>query len=124
MAPGIAKRSRGHHCLPPISADDVRVAAPEAEAELAVGFFGSRFERATPAEREYMRAMAGLAKSGTDDMDIAVATADVAQALGRRPASLSPARDALIKKGLIYSGERGTVAFTVPHFGRYLRTQP
>ena len=44
----------------PITADDVRVAAPEAEAELAVGFFGSRYERATPAEREYMRAMAEL----------------------------------------------------------------
>jgi hypothetical protein len=55
---------------------------------------------------------------------MAVSTAEIARALGRRPASLSPARDALIKKGLIYSGERGTVAFTVPHFGRYLRTQP
>ncbi len=41
--------------------DDVRVAAPEAEAELAVGFFGSRYERATPAEREYLRAMADVA---------------------------------------------------------------
>ena len=41
---------------------DVRVAAPEAEAELAVGFFGSRYERATPAEREYLRAMAELAE--------------------------------------------------------------
>ena len=41
--------------------------------------------------------------------------------LGRKPQSLSPARDALIKKGLIYSGERGRIAFTVPHFGRYLR---
>ncbi|GAB3795092.1 hypothetical protein GCM10027605_00440 [Micromonospora zhanjiangensis] len=57
-------------------------------------------------------------------MDAAVPTAEVARSLGRKPASLSPARDALIKKGLIYSGERGTVAFTVPHFGRYLRTQP
>ena len=45
----------------PITADDVRVAAPEAEAELAVGFFGSRYERATPAEREYLRAMADAA---------------------------------------------------------------
>jgi hypothetical protein len=116
------KATWDHAPRTPITADDVRVAAPEAEAELAVGFFGSRFERATPAEREYMRAMASL--SATDEMDIAVATADVAQSLGRRPASLSPARDALIKKGLIYSGERGTVAFTVPHFGRYLRTQP
>ena len=42
----------------PITAADVAVAAPEAERELAVGFFGSRYERATPAEREYLRAMA------------------------------------------------------------------
>jgi hypothetical protein len=115
-----------------ITVSDVRVAAPEAEAELAVGFFGSRYERATPAEREYMRAMAGLSigadtdgETGpADDADAAVPTAEIARSLARKPASLSPARDALIKKGLIYSGERGTVAFTVPHFGRYLRTQP
>ena len=37
-----------------------REAAPEAEAELAVGFFGARYDRATPAERDYMRAMADL----------------------------------------------------------------
>ena len=36
---------------------------------------------------------------------------------------LSPARDGLIKKGLVYSSERGTVAFTVPHFGKFLRAQ-
>ena len=46
----------------PITAQDVAVSAPEAEAELAVGFFGSRFERATPAEREYLRAMADAAR--------------------------------------------------------------
>ncbi|MBA3523234.1 MAG: AAA family ATPase [Geodermatophilaceae bacterium] len=102
----------------PITAEDVRVAVPSAEAELAVGFFGSRFDRATPAERDYLRAMAELGESGAP-----VATADVAKALGRRPASLSPARDTLIKKGLVYSAERGSIAFTVPHFGRYLRTQ-
>jgi AAA ATPase domain len=101
----------------PIGADDVKVAAPEAEAELAVGFFGSRYERATPAEREYMRAMAALG-------DGTVSTAEVADELGRKPSSLSPARDSLIKKGLIYSAERGSIAFTVPHFGRFLRTQP
>jgi hypothetical protein len=104
----------------PITAADVAVAAPEAEAELAVGFFGSRYERATPAEREYLRAMAELAESGTDD---AVPTAAVAQALGRPPQSLSPARDGLLKKGLVYSGQRGRIAFTVPHFGRYLLQQ-
>lgn len=102
----------------PVTERDVAVSAPAAEEELAVGFFGSRYERATPAEREYMRAMADL--SGDDGP---VATAAVARELGRKPASLSPARDGLIKKGLIYSAERGTIGFTVPHFGRYLRAQ-
>jgi hypothetical protein len=111
----------------PITAEDVKVAAPEAEAELAVGFFGSRYERATPAEREYLRAMADAAhrqvEDGEDvDETDSVPTAAVASALDRKPQSLSPARDALLKKGLIYSGERGRIAFTVPHFGRYLRT--
>jgi len=104
----------------PMTADDVAVAAPEAESELAVGFFGSRFERATPGEREYLRAMADVAVELGDETD-AVPTADVAAHLARKPQSLSPARDALLKKGLIYSGERGRIAFTVPHFGRYLR---
>jgi hypothetical protein len=106
----------------PMTADDVAVAAPEAQAELAVGFFGSRFERATPGEREYLRAMADVAVELGDETE-AVPTADVAAHLGRKPQSLSPARDALLKKGLIYSGERGRIAFTVPHFGRYLREQ-
>ena len=106
----------------PMTADDVAVAAPEAESELAVGFFGSRFERATPGEREYLRAMADVAVELGDETD-AVPTADVAANLGRKPQSLSPARDGLIKKGLVFSGERGTVAFTVPHFGKFLRSQ-
>jgi hypothetical protein len=106
----------------PITAADVAVAAPEAEAELAVGFFGSRYERATPAERDYLRAMAGLTSELAPDAP--VSTTDVADVLGRKPSSLSPARDALLKKGLVYSAERGTLAFTVPHFGRWLRTHP
>jgi hypothetical protein len=123
---------------PEISADDVRMAAPEAEAELAVGFFGSRYERATPAEREYLRAMAeaAYAEGPWSDPGSAayspklsieldsVPTSAVASVLGKKPQSLSPARDSLMKKGLVYSSERGQIAFTVPHFGRYLRTHP
>jgi len=100
----------------PITAEDVRVAAPEAEAELAVGFFGSRYERATPAEREYLRAIAEL----TEGRDEGAGSSEVAVFLGRKPSSLSPARDSLIKKGLVYSAERGRIAFTVPHFGKFL----
>jgi hypothetical protein len=112
----------------PLTAADVAVAAPEAERELAVGFFGSRYERATPGEREYLRAMADAASALTDVGDAldeveSVPTAEVAAVLGKRPQSLSPARDALLKKGLIYSGERGRIAFTVPHFGTFLRSR-
>jgi hypothetical protein len=103
----------------PITVEDVAVAAPVAEGELAVGFFGSRYERATPAEREYLRAMAEVATP--DAPDEPVPTSSVAEVLVRSPQSVSPARDALLKKGLIYSGQRGRIAFTVPHFGRYLR---
>jgi hypothetical protein len=104
----------------PIGILDVQVAAPEAEGELAVGFFGSRFERATPAEREYLQSMAEL----TRGRDEPVGTSQVADQLGRRASSLSPARDSLLKKGLVYSGERGQIAFTVPHFGRFLLGRP
>jgi hypothetical protein len=103
----------------PITSADVLVAAPEAEAELAVGFFGSRYERATPGEREYLLAMAELA-AGKDEP---VGTATVAEHLARKPSSLSPARDSLLKKGLVFSAQRGHIAFTVPHFGRYLLGQ-
>jgi len=104
----------------PIRLTDVVHAGPIAEGELAVGFFGSRFERATPAERAYMRAMADLSPV---DGHGTVPTSEVALALGRRPQSLSPARDGLIKKGLIFAEERGVVRFTVPHFGSFLRSQ-
>jgi hypothetical protein len=108
----------------PIRAADVHQAAPEAEAELAVGFFGARYDRATPAERDYMIAMADLgADRGDGAVDGAIPTADVAKHLDRKPQSLSPARDGLIKKGLVYSAERGSVAFTVPHFGKFLRSR-
>src|SRR3954468_584083 len=112
----------------PITTADVSVAAPEAERELAVGFFGSRFERATPGERDYLRAMADAASALSDGGELldeveSVPTAEVAAVLGKKPQSLSPARDALLKKGLIYSGERGRIAFTVPHFGAFLRSR-
>ncbi len=108
----------------PIRLSDVHEAAPVAEAELAVGFFGARYDRATPAERDYMTAMADLGVDRVDgNVDGSIATADVATHLARKPQSLSPARDGLIKKGLVYSGERGSVAFTVPHFGKFLRAR-
>ena len=64
-----------------------------------------------------------IGERGDEELDDigSVPTAEVASMLGKKPQSLSPARDLLLKKGLVYSGERGRIAFTVPHFGRYLR---
>ena len=67
--------------------------------------------------------MSAMADLGADGGDAAVATADIARHLFRKPQSLSPARDGLIKKGLVYSAERGSVGFTVPHFGKFLRSR-
>ncbi|MFC3998057.1 AAA family ATPase [Nocardiopsis sediminis] len=98
----------------PISAGDVAAAVPDADDELAAGFFSGRYERATAAERSYMRAMAAMG-------DRPVRAAEVATALGRPSAGPCPALDTLIHKGLVHSAAHDTVAFTVPHFARYLR---
>jgi hypothetical protein len=58
-----------------------------------------------------------------DGKDEPVVTSGIADHLARRASSLSPARDSLLKKGLVFSAQRGQIAFTVPHFGRYLLAQ-
>jgi hypothetical protein len=79
------------------------------------GFFLVRLERATGAERRVLRALSDL--SGPP-----YAIAELVSALGKRsPRQLSVQRDSLIKKGLLYSPRHGTLDFTVPLFGDYLR---
>ncbi|MGI9118590.1 MAG: 6-phosphogluconolactonase [Acidimicrobiales bacterium] len=70
----------------PITAIDARLGVEAAQRGLDVGFFGSRWERATPAQRAYLR---GVAEGG----DEASPTSEVARRLGRRPSDLSVARD-------------------------------
>jgi len=89
-------------------------ASAEAAAELDEGFYCSRWERATPAQRAYLEAMA------EEDGDDPVATAGVAARLGRSQSAVGPHRDQLVEKGLIYSSKRGTVAFSVPGMGAYV----
>jgi AAA ATPase domain len=99
----------------PISGDDVRAAEPIVQRTLDEQFFHVRFEKATPTERRYMSAMAALG-------DGAQQTGQVASKMGYRSVSSSSLhRDALIKKGLIYSPEHGVVDFTVPHFAAFMR---
>jgi AAA ATPase-like protein len=98
----------------PISAEDVEVASGTAVAALDESFFRVRFDRLTPAEKRYLRAMAELGpgphRSG-----------DVADELRRKVTSLGPTRSQLISKGMIWSPDHGDTAFTVPLFDEFMR---
>ncbi|MGI8841994.1 MAG: AAA family ATPase [Caulobacteraceae bacterium] len=98
----------------PIRMDDVRAATPTAMAALDQNFFRVRFDRLTPSERIYLRAMAGLG-------DGPARSADVAASLDRTTNAAGPVRDSLIRKGMLYSPELGVLDFTVPLFGDFMR---
>jgi AAA ATPase domain len=102
----------------PISRSDARRATALALAELDAGFFRVRFDRLTPTEKRYLRAMAELGpgphRSG-----------DIAAQLKKSVTSVAPVRNELIAKGIIYSPAHGDTAFTVPLFDGFMkRTMP
>lgn len=98
----------------PIAETDAMRATGDALAELDDSFFRVRFDRLTPAEKRYMRAMAELGagphRSG-----------DVAEILGRKVTTVAPTRNTLIAKGMIYSPAHGDTAFTVPLFDGFMK---
>ncbi len=99
---------------PTITFDVVKRATELAIAELDKSFFKVRFDRCRPSEKKYMRALAefgaGKHRSG-----------DIAEKLGVKVTSVAPTRNALIRKGMIYSPAHGDTAFTVPLFDQYMR---
>ncbi len=98
----------------PIALADVAAASAITLAALDQSFFRVRFDRLTPNEKRYLRAMAELGpgphRSG-----------DIAERAGRKVTSLAPTRNALIAKGMIWSPQHGDTAFTVPLFDEFMR---
>ena len=98
----------------PIEFGDVERASETATAALDESFFRVRFDRLTPSERRYLRAMAELGpgphRSG-----------DVARILRRPVTSLGPTRSQLIAKGMVWSPSHGDTGFTVPLFDQFMR---
>jgi AAA ATPase domain len=98
----------------PITFEDVEAASTTAMAALDESFFRVRFDRLTPTERTYLRAMSDLGpgphRSG-----------DIADRLRRAVSSLGPLRSSLIVKGMIWSPSHGDTAFTVPLFDEFTR---
>lgn len=83
-------------------------------ATLDESFFKVRFERCTPSEKKYMRALAELGSG-------AFRSGDVAEILRVKTTSVAPTRGNLIKKGMIYSPAHGDTEFTVPMFDEYMK---
>jgi hypothetical protein len=98
----------------PIDADVVRQATGESIVRLDANFFRVRFDRLTPREKDYLRAMADLG-------DGPQRSGDIADHLGVKVQSVAPVRNGLIKKGMIYSPAHGDTAFTVPLFGDFMK---
>ncbi|MBE7501190.1 MAG: ATP-binding protein [Verrucomicrobiales bacterium] len=98
----------------PITLRDVEQATVAAVAALDASFFRVRFDRLTPLEKRYLRAMAQLGpgphRSG-----------DIAEQLGREVTALGPTRSQLMVKGMIWSPSHGDTAFTVPLFDEFMR---
>ena len=98
----------------PITREDVAVASRSALAALDESFFRVRFDRLTPVEKKYLRAMAELGpgphRSG-----------DISDKLRRKVTSLGPTRNQLISKGMVWSPNHGDTAFTVPLFDEFMR---
>jgi hypothetical protein len=98
----------------PITLPDVELASATAVAALDESFFRVRFDRLTPLEKRYLRAMAALGpgphRSG-----------DIADQIDREVTSLGPTRSQLIAKGMIWSPSHGDTAFTVPLFDEFMR---
>lgn len=98
----------------PITLEDVLSGSQTAVAALDESFFRVRFDRLTPIEKRYLRAMAELG-SGP------YRSGDIADQLGRQVTSLGPTRAQLISKGMIWSPSHGDASFTVPLFDEFMR---
>ena len=98
----------------PIELPVVQSAAESAIRRLDQNFFRVRFDRLTPGEKSFLRAMAELGPGASR-------SGDIAACLGVKVNSIGPVRAKLIKKGMIYSPAYGDIAFTVPLFDEFMK---
>jgi len=98
----------------PIEIDVVRQATQESIKRLDANFFRVRFDRLTPREKDYLRALADLGEGSQR-------SGDIAERLDVKVQTVAPIRNSLIKKGMIYSPAHGDTAFTVPLFGEFMK---
>ncbi len=100
----------------PISIDDVKQASDKATGALDNNFFRVRFDRLTPREQDYLRAMAELGPGSHR-------SGEIAKIMKKKVENLGPLRSGLIRKGMIWSPSHGDTSFTVPLFDEFMKRE-
>jgi hypothetical protein len=99
----------------PITSADARAGVEAGNLELEVSHFGARWKRTTPAQQQYLRALANVA-----DAAGRAKTNAVGAVLGKSLGTLSSTRDQLLRRGIVYAPDRGTIAFTTPGMADFI----
>lgn len=97
-----------------LTAEHVEAAQEHVDVDLTE-LYRTRWAKASPREREVLTVMAA-------SQERLVARRDIAAKLGVETTALSMARQSLLDKGIVDSPQHGMLAFTVPGFGRYVRS--
>lgn len=103
-----------HALASPITQAAVTESSALVSRRLDENFFRVRYDRLTPREKMYLRAMAELGAGP-------YRTGDIAETMKVKINTLGPVRSSLIKKGMVYSPSHGDMAFTVPLFNEFMR---
>jgi len=103
-----------HAVASPITQSTVAESSALVSRRLDENFFRVRYDRLTPREKMYLRAMAELGAGP-------YRTGDIADTMKVKINTLGPVRSSLIKKGMVYSPSHGDMAFTVPLFDEFMR---
>lgn len=107
-------QSWNHADHSPITLQHIQDSTPDVIRRLDQNFFRVRFDRLTPSERNFLRAMSELNTNSKS-------TSEIAEKLKFKIHQIGPVRAKLIRKGMIYSPAYGEVAFTVPLFGDFMK---
>ncbi|SIS46741.1 AAA ATPase domain-containing protein [Corynebacterium appendicis CIP 107643] len=98
-----------------IAAGDVEAVRDDVLGTLGQLVHAPALSGVPPKQEEFLVAMANV----QEDL-AAVPTAAIARELGAAPQSLTMARQALLRRELVYSPKHGYLNFTIPHMGHHL----
>lgn len=115
-------------CAQRVTAEHARASLDAARRQLDAGLYADHWSLLTEGECDYVAAMVAVIDNrqliSADAVSLGergrVRSADVAAILDRSPASVSQVRDRVIKKGVVFSPQRGQLAFSIPGFGDYV----